>query len=673
MSQDRSNPKRTVSFLTLVLAVVALVTMGARDTQAQDRLTADFDWSMPDRYVGGPAANDDDVSSIVPNTFRVDFDASYSTGTIESYTWLVDGTVVGQVSESAFSYEFSEEGTYRVALVVKAPGGRQKRVVKKVLVEDWLVVGLGDSYASGEGVPDVPAQILKTSETFPDEIVLEEGQRGLVTPEIPATCNGQRDGFETDGSCRLPGIVLPERSAKCNGGLGTWQNGRCWTTLPQQVCTRRKCRTIPGVPGVVTPAIPTTCNGRADGFEPDGSCTLPGVETPAIASTCNGNPNGFDDNNECWLRPPTKAIPAQWQNEQCHRSAKSGQALAALKLEKQDPRTSVTFVHVACSGAKITRGLVGGYDGIKPPSKNAPDLAPQIEQVRELVGARGIDILLVSIGGNDVNFAPLMMKCMGDEPCYDPQARLPLGGHPIPEQGPIRAYCKLLGSELEDKCYEELWKHQAGEHRDATELFEDGLNGISDYDRCRVYGDPADPNACLSLAEKYNLLADAIQNDLALAPERVFLTQYPDATRNEKQEYCGNAVTDWSSLRTDWDSIRLLKNFPGVTYDEMQWADTFVEHQLSEAMATAAETHGWQFVGDLYTRFQGHGYCSEQNWFVRLQDSLASQTDINGTAHPSIDGTVAYCEAISQKVTGAFYGVPTLGGESCDALGGTGR
>ena len=44
---------------------------------------------------------------------------------------------------------------------------------------------------------------------------------------------------------------------------------------------------------------------------------------------------------------------AKWQNKRCDRSFLSYQALAAMAIERADEKTSVTFVHLACSGASI--------------------------------------------------------------------------------------------------------------------------------------------------------------------------------------------------------------------------------------------------------------------------------------------------------------------------------
>jgi uncharacterized protein YkwD len=124
--------------------------------------------------------------------------------------------------------------------------------------------------------------------------------------------------------------------------------------------------------------------------------------------------------------PKTGLMKApKWQDRRCHRSAKAGPALAARWLEMVDIRSSVTFVHLACSGARIEGdvdelgrpvsgdfgegGLISPFRGIEP---EEPPLAPQIDQLRNLVGSRKIDSLLLSIGANDMGFGAILADCI---------------------------------------------------------------------------------------------------------------------------------------------------------------------------------------------------------------------------------------------------------------------
>ncbi len=74
----------------------------------------------------------------------------------------------------------------------------------------------------------------------------------------------------------------------------------------------------------------------------------------------------------------------------------------------------MTFVSVACSGAKIGNVSHQGYDGMKPGTFRYP---PQVNQVATLVGPRSlrggrrIDALLMSAGVNDLYFSNLIERC----------------------------------------------------------------------------------------------------------------------------------------------------------------------------------------------------------------------------------------------------------------------
>lgn len=105
---------------------------------------------------------------------------------------------------------------------------------------------------------------------------------------------------------------------------------------------------------------------------------------------------------------PQSGGPERWQNQQCHRTALAGPAQAAIQLEQADEKTSVTFVHLACSGATVEEGVLGPYAGIEPGAL----LPSQVEQMRDLVGEREIDAVLVSIGANDVQFSTLIERCL---------------------------------------------------------------------------------------------------------------------------------------------------------------------------------------------------------------------------------------------------------------------
>jgi hypothetical protein len=115
-------------------------------------------------------------------------------------------------------------------------------------------------------------------------------------------------------------------------------------------------------------------------------------------------------------------LSASWESgsaaaAQCHRSRWAGTAQAALALEQADAHSSVTFVHLACSGATILNGLLGPeVPGQGPVTVQQP---AQFDQLKQLIGSREIDALFVSIGANDVHFSKIVQDCLMQTDCND--------------------------------------------------------------------------------------------------------------------------------------------------------------------------------------------------------------------------------------------------------------
>jgi hypothetical protein len=137
---------------------------------------------------------------------------------------------------------------------------------------------------------------------------------------------------------------------------------------------------------------------------------------------------------------------ARWQDQACHRSLYSHQLRAALQIAIEDPHRAVTFVGLACSGAETTFGLFLEYKGNEwvPYPPDLPQISAAAEaqcggkgardydlpeayhiggRIPELKGglvlkkcdakqARKIDLLLLSIGGNDVGFSRLVANAV---------------------------------------------------------------------------------------------------------------------------------------------------------------------------------------------------------------------------------------------------------------------
>ena len=123
-----------------------------------------------------------------------------------------------------------------------------------------------------------------------------------------------------------------------------------------------------------------------------------------------------DADRVAWAR-----LAARWMSAPCHRSLYSYQLRAALTLAVENPQIAVTFLPLACTGATIEAGLFGsqrarelncGTSG----TTSCPATVPgQLARLRELVTraqrampGRSLDLLLLTIGANDIDFSGLV-------------------------------------------------------------------------------------------------------------------------------------------------------------------------------------------------------------------------------------------------------------------------
>ena len=153
---------------------------------------------------------------------------------------------------------------------------------------------------------------------------------------------------------------------------------------------------------------------------------------------------------------------ARWLDRECHRSLYSHQLRAALQLAVEDRQRAVTFLGLACSGAEIAEGLLLpkpvrectpgekfasaaqlsqlAEEVCQSVQRRTPMPAAIINRVPELrnmaegemsvtrcttapgKGAslkRPIDLIFISIGGNDIGFTPIVSdSILGEDSIY---------------------------------------------------------------------------------------------------------------------------------------------------------------------------------------------------------------------------------------------------------------
>ena len=377
----------------------------------------------------------------------------------------------------------------------------------------------------------------------------------------------------------------------------------------------------PGSADVDTPDCETTLEFASEGTFP---LTLTIVTSAGNASTTQdvmindllivslgdsfasgeGNPHSFGVAGGFIPLP----INVKWQSEddtgasRCHRSAYSGSALAAAWLEEHDALTSVTFVQLACSGAKIEDqqlwgdratggaffqegGLLDPYRGVEPRSiAGTGEESPQVDHAAEVTGTRTVDAMTISIGGNDVHFSSIIKDCLvGHESRLK---NLDLRGCDVPET-PAPPPC---GSQLgEGKCA-----------------------GVDIYNQ-----------QIAQLPGRFNRLATRLNTEFGsrLPASHVYLMEYPSQTRCDDGEVC--PLFD-----------------PLISMRESRWADSVVLPGLNGVLKQAAQSKGWSYVGGISSKFEtgGHGYAAEDSWFISLPRSFAQQAAKDGAFHPNKAG-----------------------------------
>ena len=297
-----------------------------------------------------------------------------------------------------------------------------------------------------------------------------------------------------------------------------------------------------------------------------------------------------------------EGIPDQgnrFTDQSCHRSMFSHQREVARRLESWDWRTSVTFVHLACSGARIRKGMID-------PQTEAGTTYSQLDDLQRIVGDREIDVLLLSVGANDIGFGNIVRFCT-----------LPHGIN------------SLDGRNCQTK---------------------------PGYTHAQVSGTPASVTDELSrdlLPSHYQEVAGRLES--LVFPERVFLTEYFDPTHGpggpcEMMTVSTGALVVTQVMAGTY--ARIVASQLGVFPEESAWARAEVLGPLNAAGAQAAVSHGWRQVTGVASAFATRGYCanSAQRWVVTLPESYVRQLDPHGAVHPNRDGQDAIADRAFESV-----------------------
>jgi lysophospholipase L1-like esterase len=302
---------------------------------------------------------------------------------------------------------------------------------------------------------------------------------------------------------------------------------------------------------------------------------------------------------------------AQWLSADCHRSQYGYPFRVGLQMTLENRHRAVTLVSVACSGAEVT-GLFMDHDARERASEPGGAKSPaQLDQLADLIcrsGAKGrtqgasytlpvykhgstgistqtiakqwcppegrkrpIDLVLLSIGGNDVGFGALAMYASTES------AR---------DLAPIAS---LIGSEIR-------------------------------------FG-PDVSRAYLAVVDKrIKAVRDALVEGFGVEPARVLQNAYEPIQYDEVGSYCGALPTlgmdVHPSLKVSKARLQEVSDFAGELQKRLECvSSTKSRRDCPAGLATGAGT-GFRFITEHIADFSKRGICAREPTRVLL-DQIA--------------------------------------------------
>ena len=140
---------------------------------------------------------------------------------------------------------------------------------------------------------------------------------------------------------------------------------------------------------------------------------------------------GYSGDRTCENGPASPASAAdwarhgaRWMSPGCHRSLYSYQLRTALTLAIEQPHIAVTFMPLACTGATVAAGFFGpqATDDCPLGTDRCSSTSPaQFTELKDLMAVvhrqdpkRNLDLVLLTVGANDINFAGLVANVIVD-------------------------------------------------------------------------------------------------------------------------------------------------------------------------------------------------------------------------------------------------------------------
>ncbi|WP_333984898.1 hypothetical protein [Ectopseudomonas khazarica] len=311
------------------------------------------------------------------------------------------------------------------------------------------------------------------------------------------------------------------------------------------------------------------------------------------------------NSTEFWV-----AKNAEWLDKQCHRSMLSQHVLAGLRISTYNKHETITMMPLACSGAEVLDGILipqksppGGGDQVLDSQLNVAvehlckgGVTSKVKKVyyRGYTGRKNRkaekailkkckgelrvpDAILLSVGGNDVGFAPSIAW-----------ATLPADGRHFLG----RRVVNITNKAIKPVCPKYTGRNVCIE------------NAPVGKDRIKYW-----------LPDYYDYLSEGLrESGLADGSNAVYLTAYPNPIYTED----GRTVCDKDRSADVVEQAR--SRIPGafrpaawelqIRKEELVVIDEGLIKPLYNQMRVSADKHGWVFVDGYIEDIRPHGICA---------------------------------------------------------------
>lgn len=417
---------------------------------------------------------------------------------------------------------------YKSSIIITGRAGDKKLSEEIIKVRDILIASMGDSFSSGEGNPDLPATLENKKIIKP-----RNSESGIINDNfgIPTRELNRHGEIKSTSSAR-------------------WLDRRCHRSMYSSHTRAAIALALSGDRHHAVTYLSQSCSGAE---------ITDGIFWPQDGRECSTNIAGSSH----YLEPQISSlVAALGQSENSRPNLRP----FTNSLEQGDRYTSDVLNRIRFNkrlGIKRIQKKLGKCNSWPGPS--SIDQRPRL-RTASFKNDREIDLLMLSIGGNDMGFSSLVASIA------------------------LRGAFTSLGDKLEVD-------------------YSFAADGIS-LDTAR--------NNIRKLDGRFEMLAKAVKSKLEINdPKNVLLTSYPTPAFNANGDFCNTNRKGMNVSRlldlagpTELDGKANIKQAQGIVTE------------LNSKIKNIASKHNFTFVNSFEKRFKKHGICAQKAGSISNAEKL---------------------------------------------------